>query len=67
MEPILRFADRALFVLAGMGLILALAEGLIGLTGRSLVGHAYSAGRLLEISTMIMVFVIGLRIRPSRD
>ncbi|MBV6416837.1 MAG: hypothetical protein CMLOHMNK_01452 [Steroidobacteraceae bacterium] len=67
MEPLLRLAYRSLFVLAGTGLILALAEGLIGLTGRSLVGHEYSAGRLLEISTMLMVFVIGLRLRQPRE
>ncbi len=63
MEPFLRFAYRALFVLAGLGLALSLVEGLAGLAGRSLIGHEYSPGRLLEISTMLMIFVIGLRLR----
>ena len=46
--------------------VAALAEGLAGLAGRSLIGHEYSAGRVLEIATMLMVFVIGLQLRKLR-
>lgn len=63
MEKLLHFAYQALFLLAALGLLLALAEGLVGLAGYSLTGHQYSAGRLLEIASMLMIFVIGLQLR----
>lgn len=66
MDKLLHYAYRALFALAALGLALSLAEGIAGLTGRSLVGHEYSAGRLLEISATLMVFVIGLQLRNLR-
>lgn len=56
MDKLLHYARRGLFVLSGLGLVLALAEGLAGLAGTWLIGHEYSAGRLLEIATMLMVF-----------
>ncbi len=66
MEKLLLYAYRGLFVLAGLGVALSLAEGAAGLAGRSLIGHEYSAGRLLEISALLMVFVIGLQLRHLR-
>ena len=66
MDKLLHYARRGLLVLSGLGLVLALAEGLAGLAGTSLIGHEYSAGRLLEIATMLMVFVIGLQLRRLR-
>ena len=65
MEKLLAVAERIAFA---MGLLLALlgvAEGLAQLLGRSLVGHAYTAGRLLEFATMLMVFVIAFRQRAA--
>ena len=66
MDKMLHYAYRGLFLLAVLCLVLALAEGLAGLAGRSLFGHEYSAGRVLEIATMLMVFVIGLQLRKLR-
>ncbi|MGE0581097.1 MAG: hypothetical protein AB7P31_02995 [Steroidobacteraceae bacterium] len=63
MNKLLHHVRRGLSLLAGLGLLLALAEGAASLAGRSLVGHAYSAGRLLELATMLMVFAIGLQLR----
>lgn len=65
MEKLLDHARRGLAVLSALGLALALAEGLAGLAGRSIIGHEYSAGRLLEIAAMLMVFVIGLQLRKT--
>lgn len=67
MDKMLHYAYRGLFLLAGLGVVLALAEGIAGLAGRSLIGHEYSAGRVLEIATMLMVFVIGLQLRKLRQ
>jgi hypothetical protein len=63
MEKLLELARRGLALLATLGLLVALAEGLAGLAGRSIIGHQYSAGRLLEFATMLMVFAIGLQLR----
>lgn len=66
MDKLFDLGDRALFVLAIVGALFAVAEGLAGFSGRSLVGHAYSAGRLLDFSAILMIFAIGLRLHITR-
>ena len=58
-----KYAEPVVFWLAIAAVLLAFVEGFLQLFGMSLTGHAYSAGRLLELATMMMVFVAVLNLR----
>ncbi len=58
-------AQRGAFF-AGLALaVLAVVEGAAELMGHSLIRYSYTAGRLLEFATMLMVFAIALEIRAA--
>jgi hypothetical protein len=67
MDKLYTWARRAAFA-GGLALaLLGLLEGLVQLLGFSLVRHLYTAGRLLEFATMLMVFVVAFELRaPGR-
>lgn len=62
MNKLFDLGYRVLFALAIVGALFAVAEGVAGFAGRSLVDHAYSAGRLLDFSAILMIFAVGLRL-----
>jgi hypothetical protein len=62
-----KYFARILFLLAGLTLLLAFAEAFAQLFGTSLVAGTYSAGRLLELSAVLMVFVIAQLLRQIRE
>jgi hypothetical protein len=65
MDKLFTLAQRAAFA-GGLALaLLGLVEGLVQLLGFSLVRHMYTAGRLLEFATMLMVFVVAFELRAS--
>ena len=70
MEKVLSSAMRVLFVIAFGLLAIAVAEALANALGyaitRSSYGN-YTAGRLLEFATMLLVFVVTLLLRQIRD
>lgn len=61
-----RYAESGVFAIATAILLLAFAEGFAQLLGFSLTGRTYSAGRLLEIATMLLVLVAVLNLRQIR-
>ena len=62
-----RYFGPFVFTIAGVTLAVALAEALVNLFGISLVGRVYSAGRLLELSAIFLVFGIAQLLRQIRD
>jgi predicted Kef-type K+ transport protein len=66
MQRYIDLAYRALFALAILLAALAVAEGVLQILGMSLTRGAYTPGRLLEFSAMVMTFVIALLLRGIR-
>ncbi len=62
-EILEKYAEPAVFWLAVAAVLLAFVEGFLQLLGLSLTARMYSAGRLLELATMMMVFVAVLNLR----
>jgi hypothetical protein len=63
MESLLSWFGKLAFAGAlGLGL-LAIVEWVAQSVGASLLGHAYTSGRLLEFGAIVMVFAIGLLLR----
>ena len=61
-----KYAEPAVFWLAVAAILLAVVEGVLQVLGFSLTARTYSAGRLLEFATMMMVFVAVLNLRGLR-
>ncbi len=63
LKPITR-----LFFLVGFGaLALDAAEVIVNAFGYTILGSAYTKGRLLELSGIFMVFAIAILLRQIRD
>lgn len=66
-EKLMSYVETGAFWLALAVLALAVVEGVLQLAGVSLTGLTYSAGRLLEFGTMLMIFVGVLNLRGIRS
>lgn len=67
METLFSLVSRVLFF-AAFGLLgLALFEQGSNMLGLTLLRGAYSSGRLMELSAVLLVFVITLLLRQIRD
>lgn len=62
-----KYFARVLFILAGLTMLMAFAEAFARLFGASLVAWTYSAGRLLELAAIMMIFVVAQLLRQIRD
>jgi len=58
---------RLFFVTALALLGIAVLEKAANLIGYTIVGEAYMAGRLFELSTLLVIFVIALLLRQIRE
>ena len=67
MEKTLALVYRLAFVTALAVAALAVAEGVAQLLGHTITHGTYSAGRLFELSGILMVFVIAFLLRDIRD
>ena len=67
MDQISSLLSRTLFGLAFLLLALAVLERLVREFGYTMVGGAFTGGRLLEIATALAVFVIVLLLRQIRE
>ena len=67
MDKILAVIYRIGFVVALAVAALAVAEGFAQLLGQTITQGTYSAGRLFELSGILMIFVIALLLRDIRD
>lgn len=65
-EILQKYAEPAVFWLAVAAILFAFVEGLLQLLGMSLTARMYSAGRLFELATMMMVFVAVLNLREIK-
>lgn len=62
-----KYFGRAVFIAATLTMALAFAEAFARLFGRSLIAWTYSAGRLLELSAILLIFVVVQLLRQIRD
>jgi ABC-type proline/glycine betaine transport system permease subunit len=67
MDKILALIYRIGFVMAFAVAALAVAEGFVQLLGHTITQGTYGAGRLFELSGILMIFVIALLLRDIRD
>jgi hypothetical protein len=67
MENLFSLVLRVLFFGAFALLGIALFEQVANLLGQTLLRGSYSSGRLMELSAVLLVFVITLLLRQIRD
>jgi hypothetical protein len=67
MEKLFSLVSRVLFFGAFALLGLALFEQASNMVGQTLLRGSYSSGRLMELSAVLLVFVITLLLRQIRD
>ena len=61
-RKLLHLSARLVFIGAAFGIALAFVELATNLIGGSLIDHAYSPGRILELSAALMTYVIAVLI-----
>lgn len=62
-----KYIARAVFIVAAVSAVLAFGEGFAQLLGHSIVARTYSAGRLLELAGILLIFVVVQLLRQIRD
>ena len=69
LQVFLTNSKRALFFASATLIALAFIELAAQLVGTTLMSyrHSYSAGRLLEISATMLIYVIAVQLREIRD
>ena len=67
MEKIVSRAIRACFVVAIGLLAIAVSEAFLNAFGYTITRGLYTAGRLLEIATVFLIFVVALLLHEIRD
>jgi hypothetical protein len=60
-------AAKILFVIASAMLVVAFAELAASALGFSVTFETYSAGRLIELSAALLIYVIAVLLRQIRD
>ena len=58
---------RIFFATAFLLFALSVLDKLLTLAGNNLLGGLYTAGRLFEFATLLMIFVIALLLREIRE
>jgi len=66
-EKMTSMISRAFFVLAFALLGLAVIERLANFFEYTILGRMYTAGRLLEFSAVLLLFVLALQFREVRE
>jgi len=66
-DKLISIASRVFFVGAFLLLGLAILEGVVNLFGYTVLRGTYTAGRLLEIAGILLVFLIALLLRQVRE
>jgi heme/copper-type cytochrome/quinol oxidase subunit 1 len=67
LEFVYKHFSRTIFIIASLGIVAAILEWIGGFIGFSVTGDMYTAGRLLELSAALLVFVIAVLLRQIRD
>ena len=67
LETVYKHFARTFFMIASVGIAVAFLELIGDYVGFSLTGGAYTAGRLVELSAALLVFVVAVLLRQIRD
>ena len=67
LETVYKYFARTLFIIASVGIAVAFLQLIGDFVGFSLTGERYTAGRLVELSAALLVFVIAVLLRQIRD
>jgi hypothetical protein len=67
LEFVFKYFARTIFIMSSGGIAIAFLEWIGDFVGYSLTGDMYSAGRLLELSAALLVFVVAVLLRQIRD
>jgi lipopolysaccharide export LptBFGC system permease protein LptF len=59
--------SRVFFFISFVLMALALIERFLNFSGYTILGGAYTPGRLLEAAGLLMIFVIAILLRQIRD
>lgn len=62
-----KYFARTVFVFAAIIALFAIAEAVANLLGYSLIARIYTAGKLLQLAAILLVFVIVQLLRQIRD
>jgi hypothetical protein len=66
-DKLTSFFNRVFFLAAFVLLALAVVDRVVAWFGYTILGAAYSAGRLLEFAAIMLLFVLALLVRQMRD
>jgi hypothetical protein len=66
-DTFLKYVTRTFFVVGFGALALDVAEVIVNTFGYTLLGGAYTKGRLLELAATLMVFAITILLRQIRE
>ena len=67
MDTLTSLLSRVFFVLAFVLLGISILEGLVNIGGYTILRGTYTAGRLLELAALLLVFVLAVVLRQVRD
>lgn len=67
LEKAISMISRTFFVVAFILLGLAVIERVANLYGYTILAGAYTAGRLLDFSAVLLLFVLALQLREVRE
>jgi hypothetical protein len=67
LEKVISMISRTFFVLAFILLGLAVIERVANIYGYTVLAGTYPAGRLLDFSVVLLLFVLALQLREVRD
>jgi membrane protein YdbS with pleckstrin-like domain len=66
-DKLTSFFNRVFFLAAFLLLAIAVLERLVSFVGYTILGSAYTAGRMLEFAAIMLLFVIALLLRQVRE
>jgi len=67
MAKLTSLVSRLFFAGAIVLVVIAAVEKVANLTGYTIVRSAYTTGRLLEVASLLIIFVIALLLRQIRE
>ncbi len=67
LDSVYKYSARTLFILASATIVVAFLEWFAGLLGFSIIGELYNPGRLLELASTLLVFVIAVLLQQILD
>ena len=66
-DKLTSFLNRMFFFAAFLLLAIAIVDRLVSFFGYTILGSAYTAGRMLEFAAIMLLFVVALLLRQVRE